>query len=172
MLMKIFLFLYFTFSIGLPGLFAQSESDYFEIRNGTLIWQKSWENHSSSDITGLFRSAGLLENIVISGNKLTGDLKPFRADFEGAGYQESIVPGYVSQKITGSMTVEVRADRYTVTIRDIKLLQEEGNQPIRLDSYALNGKSAFRADFIKGPKAIYNYSFDQRLKFLTTEDKL
>jgi hypothetical protein len=170
--MKIFLFLYLFFLSGFPGLLAQSESDYFEIRNGTLIWQKSWENHSSSDITSLFKSSGLLENIVISGNKLTGDLKPFKADFEGAGYQESKVPGYVSQKITGSMTVEVKADRYTVTIRDIKLLQGEGNQPISLASYALNVKSAFKSDFSKGPKAIYNYSFEQRLKFLTTEDKL
>lgn len=160
-----------------PVLFGQPEINNFKIEENDLIWQKIFQSDTSMKVIDLFVSAGIIDNIIVKDNQIMGDLKPFDADFKGAGYSEMNTPIYVARmRIKGYITVDIKVDRYRVTIKDIRLKQiyDDGlskqGEETSLSSFALKGTTDFKPAFLKAPVKIYNYSFENRIKLKMTTD--
>lgn len=156
-------------------VFGQSENN-FKIENGDLIWQKIYQCDTTINVIDKFVSSGVIANAIISNVKVVGDLKPFIADVKGAGYTNWNTPIYVTKNtIKGLITVDIKDNKYRVTIKDIRLTyiaddpvsdnnmfkthQGEENE---LSLYAVKANTLTTA-FLKAPSIIYNYTFEKRL---------
>jgi hypothetical protein len=147
--------------------FGQTESENFKIENGSLYWQKVYQKDSLMNVIDLYMNAG----------NLTGDLKPFEADFKGAGYSEMKIPMYVPRtEIHGIISIETKKDRYRITIKDIKLVQsyddglsKKGDETA-LSFFAIKDNTSFRPNFLKSAIIIYNFTFQKRLTLSINND--
>jgi len=112
----------FIVAFNLFGLiWGQDTINNFYAEENEIIWQKVYETNFTFDqlVTNITES-GQLEKIYVSNNKITGDLKPFEADFKGAGYSRGFTPMYLlGSLLTGFATIDFKDGKYRVTIKRI-----------------------------------------------------
>lgn len=147
---------------------AQTQLNNFSIDNDQLVWVKIFDTPKTYDqLTESIKDAGVINNIDIEDNKISGDLKPFEADYKGAGFSRGLTPIYIlSTNVTSFVIIEYKEGRYRVTLKKIILTQSSDNPLAKqgetdpLDDFAIkNGK--YRNNFINQASKIYDYSFNK-----------
>ena len=110
----------------LTNTMSQESVNNFHVEGTDLIWQKVFETPMNFEqLYDKVIESGLLENIVKSENKLTGELKQIDADFKGVGYSEMRIPMYIPRSYyTGFVIIELKESKYRVTIKRIVLTQK------------------------------------------------
>src|SRR5688572_22163032 len=106
-----------------PGLAAgQTSVNNFHIEGGKVIWTKVIPATSSfTELITALKRAGIFESYEITGNSITGELKPFPADYKGSGYSEMMTPMYVSRSHwRGFVVIDYADGHYTVTLKNIR----------------------------------------------------
>lgn len=142
----------------------------FKISNGKLIWQKIYEcKDSISQIAKKLKNDGILKEIEITENTITGSLKDIDADYKGAGFSRGLTPMYlISDRLTCFVLIDFKKDKYRVTIKNIQLtnvlespISKVGeSEPI--ETYALKKKNTtFKDVFLKDAATILNYTFNK-----------
>ena len=138
-----------------------------------LKWERVYElgknefspNLLPIQIEGLERTASIY----------SGKIETF-SDWKSLGYKELSLPMYIPRtRISASVLIEVREDRYRVTLTNIVLIQnyddpisKAGDQTL-LKTFALNNKGEFKSAFLKTPIDIYEKTFN-RLFTMQFED--
>jgi hypothetical protein len=90
--MKFTFLLFFTL---LTSHFNQTENENFLVDNNQAIWQKTYETELSKEaLIDKIKTAGKFENINISGDKLTAEIKDLSIDYKGYGESEMSTPMY------------------------------------------------------------------------------
>lgn len=150
---------------------VQESVNNFTVKDNEIIWQKVYDTPLSFQaLTDVIKSSGLISNIQVAENKISGELKPIDADFKAAGYSEMLTPMYVSRShIAGFMNIDYKEGKYRVTLNKIELTQKYSDglsqlgEKSTLDSYGLkNSKTEFTNGFKKSPSIILNYSSDKK----------
>ncbi|MEJ6982394.1 hypothetical protein WG906_18155 [Pedobacter sp. P351] len=105
--------------------FAQESVNNFTVKDNEIIWQKVYDTPLSFQaLTDVIKSSGLINNIQVAENKISGELKPIDADFKAAGYSEMLTPMYVSRShIAGFLNIDYKEGKYRVTLSKIELTQ-------------------------------------------------
>ncbi len=167
-----------VFNLMVLIMHGQTLNNNFKNENGTLIWQKIIERDSSKNIIDLFVSLGIFEKFIIKEDQIMGDLKPFDADFKGAGFSEIATPMYVARSwIKGFLTIEIKENKYRVRIKDIILIQKyddslsKQGEETSLSTFAIKGVSDFKSAFLKTPSVVLNYTFEKRTNINKPEEK-
>lgn len=165
--MKTILLLLFT-------TIATAQND-FKIENGQLIWQKViYEKASQQDIESSMRSSGMFDNIS-SGSSIIADIKETPINYRDAGFNTGNCPMYISaSNMTGTVNIDLKDDRYRITVRNILL---EGNVPNlaiaqhkgTLDYYATK-KGEFRKAFETKHYIIFQKQFESMFTFNNDND--
>lgn len=106
--------------------FAQESVNNFTVKDNEIIWQKGYDTPLSFQaLTDVIKSSGLVNNIQVAENKVSGELKPIDADFKAAGYSEMLTPMYVSRShIAGFMIIDYKEGKYRVTLSKIEITQK------------------------------------------------
>ncbi|HOD61903.1 MAG TPA: hypothetical protein PKG96_07345 [Bacilli bacterium] len=162
----------------LTNTMSQESVNNFHVEGTDLIWQKVFETPMNFEqLYDKVIESGLLENIVKSENKLTGELKQIDADFKGVGYSEMRIPMYIPRSYyTGFVIIELKESKYRVTIKRIVLTQKyddsltKQGEKTSIETYGLKrGKSEITSSFMKSPSLILDYTFKQKFEFKQTE---
>lgn len=152
----------------------QAENENFLIESNQVAWQKTYETELSKEtLIDKIKTAGKFENINISENKLTAEIKDLSIDYKGFGESEMSTPMYLSRSFVKAFFVfEFKDKKYRVTIKNIKFIQkyDDGlskmNEVTELETYALSKKNTeFKSSFSKKPSKILNYTFSKTTEF-------
>lgn len=153
--------------IAFPSM-SQESSFNFSIDNGKIIWQKVFDTDLNSEqITILAQESGIMRDINVSENRVSGQIELMEPDYRGAGYGEMSTPIFISRSFVECFAlIELRDGRYRVTLRNIALAQKyndgvskEGEKST-LESYALNRRGdEMKKGFLNKPAEILNYTF-------------
>lgn len=154
--------------------FAQELVNNFTVKDNEIIWQKVYDTPLSFQaLTDVIKSSGLINNIQVAENKISGELKSIDADFKASGYSEMLTPMYISRShIVGFLNIDYKEGKYRITLSKIDLTQKYSDglsqlgEKSTLDSYSLkNSKTEFTNGFKKSPSIILNYTFDKKFHF-------
>lgn len=156
--------------------YGQDTIYHFHVLQEELVWQHVFQTSLSfEELTQQCKDAGLLSDIEITQDKLSGALKPIDADFKGAGFSEMATPIYIARShISGFAVLEYREGRYRVTLRKIFLTQRytdplsHQGELTHLETYGLNSKKEITGMFKKSPSLILDYTFSKKFDFNTT----
>ncbi|WP_294304440.1 hypothetical protein [uncultured Chryseobacterium sp.] len=165
--MKKIFFLFILFS---AVAFGQQN---FNIDNRQIYWQKIYDtaNNDSNHLANIFSGSGKITIDEKSPTGFSGIVKDFVMDYKGAGSSFMATPGYLNEqnKYSANYTVEIKDNRYRVTVTNIRLkgldlnygmIRTDGNE--NLEEYALtNSRDAFKKRFLGKEAKIVDYSFSQ-----------
>ena len=152
---------------------AQEHFNNFQNDESALSWQKVYPTaFTFEQLCGKFKDSGLLENIDVRDNKITGDLKPLEADFKGAGFSEMSTPMYIARSyFTGFVKVDYQEGKYRVTIKKVMLSQKyddpltKQGEKSTLESWGLKKGNQIRDSFKKSPSLILDYTYSRKFEF-------
>lgn len=113
--MRTFLTLLFT-AIAINA-FAQEN---FLVENGDLVWQKVFEATPSPS-----QLAAQLSNVSELDNTINGELTDIEANYAAQGYRRMQISIYMTNPYSANVQVELKDDRYRVTVRNIRFVDLE-----------------------------------------------
>lgn len=169
--MKFTFLLFFTL---ITSYFNQNENENFLIENNQVVWQKTYETELSKEtIIDKIKTSGKYENISLSEDKLTAEIKDLSIDYKGYGESEMSTPMYLSRSSVKAFCVfEFKDKRYRVTLKNIKFVQKyddalsEMGEVTDIETFALSKKNTeFKSGFLKKPSKILNYTFLKETEF-------
>lgn len=177
--MKKFTGFLFVFNLCINSLFAQDTINNFKVEQDEIVWQKVFDTQLSFDsVISHFEEQGILESISIVNDKIIGGLKPFEADYKGAGYSRMSSPIYiVSYLFTGHVVIEFKDNRYRVTVRKIFLEKiyndglSESGQKETLNTFAVKkGKNSISNLFKREASKILDYTFNKLFTIMEKQE--
>lgn len=147
--------------------YSQESEIYLKNVNGEVTWQKVFENDiQKSIIQKYFQNSGLLKDIVLTDNGLTGELRLFEPDYRGVGYTVFKTPNLIlNYYYSAFVSIQFKESRYRVTINKITLTKKTDDSSgcqgslLFLNTYAVNNKGAFGKLFIKNVIPMYDIIF-------------
>ena len=169
--MKLPLLLFFIFS---TIYFNQTETENFLIENNQVVWQKIYETELSKEsLVNKIRTNGKFENINVTENGLTAEIKDLSIDYKGYGESEMSTPMYLSRSaVKVFCMVEFKDKKYRVTFKNIKFIQKYDDvlskmgEVNEIETFALSKKNTeFKSSFLKKPSKILNYTFSNQTDF-------
>lgn len=165
-----FLIIFFTYPLA-----GQDTINNFYAENNEIMWVKVFSDSSLTfnKLVDRIKSSGLLVNIDISEDKITGNSKEIDADFKGAGYSEMLTPMYISRShVNGFLIIEYKENKYRVVFKNIVLIQKYSDalakqgERTKLETFGLKkSKNEFTGAFKKSPSAILNFTFLSKFEF-------
>ncbi|OUS12881.1 hypothetical protein A9Q93_09775 [Nonlabens dokdonensis] len=146
----------------------------FEINNGEVLWRKV--NQQSILIETLEETmikSGRFTNLTITENLITAEIQNLPIDYKGAGESEMSIPMYIARSsINAYIVIEIKENRYRVTVKNIKLVQNysdalsEQGEITALEVYALRKKNTeFKKGFMKKTSRILDHTFEKLIVF-------
>lgn len=147
---------------------SQDQIRNFQIEGREIIWQKvSESNLTNEELIEKIKDSGIIENISIGDNKISGDLKSIEADFRGAGYSEIGTPMIVYRSfINGFVIAEFKEGKYRITVKRIILTRKyDQGDKTSLEYYGLNRRNEFTNVFRKSASEILDYTFSEKFEF-------
>ena len=145
------------FAVFIANLCHAQDSMNFKIIDGEVVWQKVYESKDS------------INQIIKRLNVLTAIIKDLDADYKGAGFSRGMAPMFlISDKITGSVTIDFKDGKYRATIKHMKM-ENKIATPISkigetepIETYALKKKNTiFKSGFLTDPAIILDYTFNK-----------
>jgi hypothetical protein len=143
--MKFTLLLFFTL---ITLHFNQNENENFLIENNQVVWQKTYETELSKEtIIDKIKTVGKFENISVSEDKITAEIKDLSIDYKGYGESEMSTPMYLSRSSVKAFCVfEFKEKKYRVTLKNMKFVQKyddaltEMGEVTDIETFALSKK--------------------------------
>ena len=169
--MKFTFLLFFTL---LFSQFYQIENENFLIENSQVVWQKTYETQlSKATLIDKIKTVGVFENVSVSENKLTAEIKDLSIDYKGYGESEMSTPMYLSRSAIKAFCIfEFKDEKYRVTLKNIKFVQKYDDalskmgEVTEIETFALSKKNTeFKNGFSKKPSKILNYTFSKVTEF-------
>jgi hypothetical protein len=169
--MKFTILLFFTLII---NNFHQTENENFLIDNDEVVWLKVYETDLTKEtLIEKIRYTGKFENVSVSEDKLTAEIKDLSVDYKGYGESEMSTPMYLSRSyVKAFCTVEFKDKKYRVTVKNIKFVQKYDDalskmgEVTDIEDFALSKKNTeFKSGFLKKPSKILNYTFTKLTEF-------
>jgi hypothetical protein len=154
--------------------YGQENVNNFIIDNSELVWQKVFETSMTfEELKEKIKDSGLFEKVEISDNKLSGEIKPFSADFNGAGFSEMSAPIYIARStLSGFIIIEYKENKYRVTLKKILLTQKytdpltNQGETTQLEFFGLkNNMYEMTNYFKKSPSYILDYTLTKKFDF-------
>ena len=139
-----------------PLLCAAQENFYID--KGEIIWRRVFE--SAADLKTIetnFRAKGCFRDFNSYDGLITAELYGLRLNIEATGYKRMSLPIYIpSNSFSAFVIVQVKEDRYRVTVRRIYLEDKLGVSS--LTTFAVkDGKIDDK--FAGAPSDVINYNF-------------
>jgi len=160
---------------------GQEAVNNFQTDNKEIIWVRVFADSAISfdKLIGRVKESGLLNNIDVTDNKITGDTKEFDTDFKSAGYSEMSTPMYIARsRINGFLIIEFKDKKYRVVLKKITLTQKYSDPltmqggKTSLETFGLKrGKNEFTGVFKKSPSLILNNTFSSKFEFKESKAK-
>ncbi|MDG4946231.1 hypothetical protein NMK71_07385 [Weeksellaceae bacterium KMM 9713] len=153
---------------------AYAQTDNFNIENGQVVWQKVFNtDQSKEELINKIQRTGIFQNLSDNGDILTAEIQQLSLDFIGFGETEFSTPIYIARNYVNAFTlIELREERYRVTIKNIMLTQKyedalsKEGEVTALEVYALRKRNTeFKPGFLKLPSKIINYTFQNIADF-------
>ena len=154
--------------------FNQTENENFLIESNQVIWQKTYETELSKEtLIEKIKTTGKFENISVSEDKLTAEIRDLSIDYKGYGESEMSTPMYLSRSFVKAFCmVEFKDKKYRVTLKNIKFVQKyedalsKMGEVTDVEDFALSKKNTqFKSGFLKKPSKILNYTFSKLTEF-------
>jgi len=145
----------------------------FVIEDSKVHWQHIYTlEYSQSEFLNNLRLSGDFLELTQFDSTISGDTKPFQADLAGAGFTNFTAPMYISGcDITGFVTIELKQNKYRVTLKNIKFIQRQSNGlfekgvVLSIEDFALkSNKKEYRRLFGKSASQILDYTFIEKFK--------
>lgn len=122
----------------------------FLSEDGELVWQAIYDTIIESE----------------TDNTITGTIKPFDVSYKKQGKSSMQIPLYVrDSSFTGFVLIEIKDNRYRVTIRDLKAVYSFTNglvhkgDEFKLKDFAISSKGILKKSFLKSAAPLLNYDF-------------
>ena len=150
--------------------FAQV-NNFSVAEDGKAYWQKVYDVAiSHEDLLNIIVNDGNFVDIN-DGNVITFRMNPVEIDVTEYGYTRMSVPMYVvNYNVSGLVTVQLKDDRYRVTVDNITLVRnlttrmgKEGEEEA-IETWAVK-KGQLTSGFSKIPSAVYDQYFSNRFRF-------
>ena len=166
-------------TVGVKECNGQAQNNFF-IEDNFVYWRKSYSsNKPFREIFIKAKMSGDFISVDSIDNKIFGELKPFEADYKGAGYSLMGTSIYIlNSHISGHVIMEVRDSSISIEMKKIvfeqsttinkpgDFLYTEKGEKTYLETYSIvKGKDKFRSTFAKDSK-ILNYSFDKKIALI------
>ncbi|GGC81035.1 hypothetical protein GCM10011508_05480 [Flavobacterium lutivivi] len=154
--------------------FNQNDNENFLVENNQVVWQKIYETELSKEtLIDKIKTAGKFENINISSDKLTAEIKDLSIDYKGYGESEMSTPMYLSRSFVKAFCMfEFKDKKYRVTFKSIKFVQKYDDALSKMgeitdiENFALSKKNTeFKSGFLKKPSKILNHTFSKVTEF-------
>ena len=141
---------------------AAQEKNFF-IEEGAIKWQKVFQVDSVNvkDVVHNLLAEGHFKEIESGEGMVTCELRGLSLNYQDLGFKRMSLPIYIpNDKFSGFVTVQVKNNRYRVTVdRIITANPRLGQGP--LDGLALDKEGAFKPAFLGDPATIIDYNFDK-----------
>lgn len=139
----------------------------FLSEDGELVWQAIYDTDISiEDIKKNLIQKGVLIIESETDNTITGTIKPFDVSYKKQGKSSMQIPLYVrDSSFTGFVLIEIKDNRYRVTIRDLKAVYSFTNglvhkgDEFKLKDFAISSKGILKKSFLKSAAPLLNYDF-------------
>jgi len=139
----------------------------FLSEDGELLWQAVYDTDMSiEDIKKNLIQKGVLIVESETDNTITGTLKPFDISYKKQGKSSMQIQLYVRNcRFTGFVLIELKENRYRITVRDIIAIQSFSNglfkkgDEFKVKDYAVSSKGGLKKGFIKNTAPLLNYDF-------------
>ena len=138
-----------------------------------IIWQKTYEvDMTASEITKNIKDVMFFSEIVTeTDNSIVGKFENIEPMWKESGFKFSAYGAFFATKVSlsGKLIVEVKDNRYRVTITDITIVSSITNsiynKPTNPFPYITNKKGVIKKDNISSIK-IYNYTFNKKFTLI------
>jgi hypothetical protein len=147
----------------------------FNIKDNNLIWESIYECDSASIISQVKKS-GILTNIQVGADFISGEVQDIKADYFGAGFKRALTPIYVANDFFGGKAlISFKGSKYKVTLKDIFVVKGttdalgRAGTKTKLDDYALK-KGDYKNLFKKDAAVILDYTFEKLFTFRDDSD--
>ena len=85
---------------------------------------------SQDDVLGQILAYNLLNDVVVHGNMIAGDIPPVYLDYESAGYSRMRVPLYLSNgRFTARMVLRFKEGKYLVEVVNLRFVDTQSSLP-------------------------------------------
>ena len=152
--------------------------DSFTIVNGSVIWQKVYnEGHSIENLSKNLKTGPFTE-IVSEGDILSADMIELTLDSKGAGMRAMTTPFYISgSSLSGKVVIDIKEDRYRVTVTNMVLTQmsdvgifKQGDKSSLESMILAKRNTKFKGGFTKSHYKVFDYTFDKLFIVTDTGD--
>ena len=128
----------------MPVIVSAQELDIYE---SDVSWHKVYATDMTQDeIITQILAYNFLDDVVIHGNMIAGNIRPAYLDYEGAGYTRMKVPIYLSQgTFSGRYVIRFKEGRYRVDVFNMYFTDTEGSMYGRTDLASTVDDFAFDA---------------------------
>ena len=106
-----------------------SSAQELDIYDGDVSWHKVYSTDMTQDeIITQILAYDFLDDVVIHGNMIAGNIRPVYLDYEGAGYTRMKVPIYLSQgTFSGRYVIRFKEARYRVDVFNMYFTDTQGS---------------------------------------------
>ena len=146
-------------SLTFPFL-PHAQTDNFYVENGELIWRSVFSYDSEIDIIEQnLRASGYFFDFYRHDNVLTAELRDLKMDYSGAGQKRMSLPTYIpNDYFYGFVTIEVKSDRYRVTVKRLNGRDDKLGKTI-VDNIALTDSGELSDKFVGASSSVFDYTF-------------
>jgi hypothetical protein len=149
-----FLSLFLSFTFSFHRIQAQEETtpetSLFKVEDNAVIWQKVYSmNVTPKEYLTFIKLKGILEDIDTLQATIIGKVKRFKINAYGAPW--ATTPIYLRQDmITSDVKIEIKEDRYRVTLYNIKVVEGVNKSNPNSPGYFTDFESFYYKPFSKG----------------------
>lgn len=150
----------------------------FSIQDGETTWNKSYSfTGSVKELYLVLKSSGSFTSLDTAGNQIFAELRPFDADFKGAGYNSGNTAIYISMShVNAFAVIELNGSTANVLVKKIVMEQSstigkpgdilyfEKGKKTPIEDFSQNKKTEFRSNFAKKDSKIFDHSFHKLFK--------
>lgn len=141
---------------------ASAQDHCFLVENGAVKWQKVFqaEGVNVKDVAYNLQTEGHFKDIESGDGIVTCELRKLSLDYKGAGFKRMSLPLYVvNDTYSGFVTVQLKEDRYRVTVDRIRCFNSHYGDG-SLEDFAVGKEGALDPAFLKAAAAVLEYTFD------------
>ncbi|MBA4851337.1 hypothetical protein [Emticicia sp. BO119] len=126
------------------------ETSLFKVEDNAVIWQKVYSmNVTPKEYLTFIKLKGVLEDIDTLQSTIIGKLKRFKLNTYGAPW--ATTPIYLKQNMfTSDVRIEIKEDRYRVTLSNIKVVDGVNNLTPNAPGYLVDFETMYFKAFSKG----------------------
>lgn len=110
-----------TLLLALIPVLASAQDSPFSLDGESIIWRRVYDGTTTAGLVSYnLQASGFFRNIQASDNLVTAEMHSVKMEFKELGYKNMSLPIYlVNDTFSGFVTVQIKEDRYRVTVMRI-----------------------------------------------------